>query len=107
LLRWVCIASAHRPDAQRSALLALRALCRAFDLVWLLLLLLLLARIGVASVPTFTTNRGHVLAVAADRLAALAACDTCFGRTEFVRVAGRMCCTPALGSDRALLGLVH
>jgi len=104
LLRWVCIASAHRPDAQRSALLALRALCRAFDLVWLLLLL---ARIGVASVPTFTTDRGHVLAVAADRLAALAACDTCFGRTEFMRVAGGMCGTPALGSDRALLVLVH
>jgi hypothetical protein len=104
LLRWVCIASAHRPDAQRSALLALRALCRAFDLVWLLLLL---ARIGVASVPTFTTDRGHVLAVAADRLAALAACDACFGRTELMRIAGRMCCTPALGSDRALLGLVH
>jgi hypothetical protein len=69
--------------------------------------LLLLARIGVASVSTFTTDRGHVLAVAADRLAALAACDTCFGRTEFVRVAGGVRGPPALGSDRALLVLVH
>jgi hypothetical protein len=104
LLPSACIGSAHRPDAQHSALLTLPALCSAFDL---LRLLLLLARIGVASVSTFTTDRGHVLAVAADRLAALAASDTCFGWTEFMRVAGGMCGTPALGSDGALLFLVH
>jgi hypothetical protein len=45
-----------------------RILCTVLDL------LLLLACIGVACVPTFASDRGHVLAVAADRFAALAAC---------------------------------
>lgn len=72
LRRLGCIGSVHRLDAQHSALLALRVLCRAFDR---LRLLLLLARVGVACVSTFASDRGHVLAVAADRFAALAACD--------------------------------
>ena len=55
-----------------SPLLGLWILCTVLDL------LLLLACIGVACVPTFASDRGHVLPVAADRFAALTAWRSAF-----------------------------
>ena len=61
----------------------------------------------LSAVPAFAADRCHVLAVAADRLAALAAGHACLGRAELVCIAGRMRGASSLCGDRALLVLVH
>jgi len=99
-------AAQARLSGLRSALLALRSLFRrwrGFGRV----LLLLLPCIGVARVPAFAADRRHVLAIAADRLAALASRHACFGRAELMCIAGRVRGASPLCGDCALLVLVH
>jgi len=73
----------------------------------LLLLLLLLAAAGVPRMAAFTADRGHVLAVLADRFTAFPARHPGLGRAELVRIAGCVGSTSPFGCDRALFVFVH
>jgi len=73
----------------------------------LLLLLLLLAAAGVPRMAAFTADRGHVLAVLADRLTAFPARHPGLGRAELVCIAGCVGSTSPFGRDRALFVFVH
>jgi len=72
-----------------------------------LLLLLLLAAAGVPRMAALTADRGHVLAVLADRFTALPARHPGLGRAELVRIAGCVGSTSPFGRDRALFVFVH
>jgi hypothetical protein len=73
----------------------------------LLLLLLLLAAAGVPRMAAFTADRGHVLAVLADRFTAFPARHPGLGRAELVCIAGCVGSTSPFGRDRALFVFVH
>jgi hypothetical protein len=73
----------------------------------LLLLLLLLAAAGVPRMAALTADRGHVLAVLADRFTAFPARHPGLGRAELVCIAGCVGSTSPFGRDRALFVFVH
>jgi len=73
----------------------------------LLLLLLLLAAAGVPRMAAFTADRGHVLAVLADRFTAFPARHPGLVRAELVCIAGCVGSTSPFGRDRALFVFVH
>jgi len=70
-------------------------------------LLLLLAAAGVPRMAAFTADRGHVLAVLADRFTAFPARHPGLGRAELVCIAGCVGSTSPFGRDRALFVFVH
>jgi len=69
--------------------------------------LLLLAAAGVPRMAALTADRGHVLAVLADRFTAFPARHPGLGRAELVRIAGCVGGTSPFGRDRALFVFVH
>jgi len=94
-------AGTRRSDRSTSTLLT------AVRFVGHVLLLLLLAAAGVPRMAALTADRGHVLAVLADRFTALPARHPGLGRAELVRIAGCVGSTSPFGRDRALFFFVH
>jgi len=98
-------AGTRRSDRNTSTLLT--AVRFVGHVLLLLLLLLLLAAAGVPRMAALTADRGHVLAVLADRFTALPARHPGLGRAELVRIAGCVGSTSPFGCDRALFVFVH